>query len=124
MSGTRAKDAAKDDGDGPSTRFADDQLKTIVRLRKMDPDERREQEAVLETYMLALGMLPGGVGEAPEVMKPRSSSPARVSACTAAPRGMARRSVSNAGEGAPRPRTRAASRPQAGRGGAPPIRPP
>ena len=32
-------------------------LRTIVRLRKMDSDERREQEAVLETYMQALGML-------------------------------------------------------------------
>ncbi len=32
-------------------------LRTIVRLRKLDADERREQEAVLETYMHALGML-------------------------------------------------------------------
>jgi uncharacterized protein (UPF0335 family) len=32
-------------------------LRTIVRLRKMDTDERREQETVLETYMHALGML-------------------------------------------------------------------
>jgi uncharacterized protein (UPF0335 family) len=32
-------------------------LRTIVRLRKQDVDERREQEAVLETYMHALGML-------------------------------------------------------------------
>ena len=32
-------------------------LRTIVRLRKLDIDERREQEAVLETYMHALGML-------------------------------------------------------------------
>src|SRR3954467_10317540 len=32
-------------------------LRNIVRLRKMDTDERREQEAVLETYMHALGML-------------------------------------------------------------------
>lgn len=32
-------------------------LRTIVRLRKMDTDERREQEEVLETYMHALGML-------------------------------------------------------------------
>ena len=35
-------------------------LRAIVRLRKLDADERREQEAVLETYMAALGMLPGG----------------------------------------------------------------
>src|SRR5664279_5468752 len=68
----------------PATRFAKDQLKafverierleeekkatsddirdvkalrTIVGLRKQDTDERREQQAVLETYMNALGML-------------------------------------------------------------------
>jgi uncharacterized protein (UPF0335 family) len=32
-------------------------LRTIVRLRKQDADERKEQEAILETYMHALGML-------------------------------------------------------------------
>ena len=32
-------------------------LRSIVRLRKMDTDERREQQEVLETYMHALGML-------------------------------------------------------------------
>ena len=32
-------------------------LRTIVRLRKQDADQRKEQEAVLETYMHALGML-------------------------------------------------------------------
>ena len=32
-------------------------LRTIVRLRKQDADERREQETILETYMHALGML-------------------------------------------------------------------
>ena len=32
-------------------------LRTIVRLRKIDGDERREQESILETYMHALGML-------------------------------------------------------------------
>jgi uncharacterized protein (UPF0335 family) len=90
-----ASAAAAHDDDRPATRFAKDQLKsiieriekleeekkatgddikevyaeakgngfdikalrTIVRLRKMDTDERREQEAVLETYMHALGML-------------------------------------------------------------------
>jgi uncharacterized protein (UPF0335 family) len=28
-----------------------------VRLRKQDEDERKEQEAILETYMHALGMI-------------------------------------------------------------------
>jgi hypothetical protein len=32
-------------------------LRTIVRLRKMDANERAEQETILETYMQALGML-------------------------------------------------------------------
>ena len=32
-------------------------LRTIVALRKMDTDERREAEEILETYMHALGML-------------------------------------------------------------------
>ena len=32
-------------------------LRTIVRLRKQDAAERREQETILETYMHALGML-------------------------------------------------------------------
>jgi len=32
-------------------------LRTVVKLRKMDINERKEQEAVLETYMHALGML-------------------------------------------------------------------
>jgi uncharacterized protein (UPF0335 family) len=31
-------------------------LRTIVRLRKQDLEERREQEAILDTYMHALGM--------------------------------------------------------------------
>ena len=32
-------------------------LRTIVRLRKQDADERKEYETVLETYMHALGMI-------------------------------------------------------------------
>jgi uncharacterized protein (UPF0335 family) len=32
-------------------------LRTIIRLRKQEPDERAEQEAIIDTYMLALGML-------------------------------------------------------------------
>jgi uncharacterized protein (UPF0335 family) len=32
-------------------------LRTIVRMRKQDANERAESEAVLETYMQALGML-------------------------------------------------------------------
>jgi uncharacterized protein (UPF0335 family) len=32
-------------------------LRQIVRLRKMDPNDRAEAETILETYMHALGML-------------------------------------------------------------------
>jgi uncharacterized protein (UPF0335 family) len=32
-------------------------LRVIVRLRKQDVEKRREQEAILETYMHALGMV-------------------------------------------------------------------
>jgi uncharacterized protein (UPF0335 family) len=31
-------------------------LRTIIRLRKQDPNERAEAETILETYMHALGM--------------------------------------------------------------------
>ena len=34
-------------------------MRQIVRLRKMKPDDRREQEMLLEIYMAALGMLVG-----------------------------------------------------------------
>lgn len=35
-------------------------LRTIIRLRKQDSNERQEQDALLELYMQALGMsLPG-----------------------------------------------------------------
>ncbi len=32
-------------------------LRSVVRLRKIDINERKEQEAILETYLHALGML-------------------------------------------------------------------
>ena len=32
-------------------------LRTVVKMRKQDIDERKEQEAILETYLHALGML-------------------------------------------------------------------
>jgi uncharacterized protein (UPF0335 family) len=64
ISGATARDES-------ATRFAKDQLhaeakgngydvkalRTIVRLRKQDANERAEAETILETYMQALGML-------------------------------------------------------------------
>lgn len=32
-------------------------LRTVVKLRKMDANERAEQETILETYLQAVGML-------------------------------------------------------------------
>jgi uncharacterized protein (UPF0335 family) len=32
-------------------------LRQVIRIRKQDVDERKEQEAILETYLHALGML-------------------------------------------------------------------
>lgn len=32
-------------------------IRTIVQLRKRNPDDLRQEEAVLQTYMIALGML-------------------------------------------------------------------
>jgi uncharacterized protein (UPF0335 family) len=32
-------------------------LRTIVRMRKMDANDREQQETILETYMQALGMV-------------------------------------------------------------------
>ena len=33
-------------------------LKQIIKLRKMDANEREEEDSILHTYMAALGMLP------------------------------------------------------------------
>ena len=44
-------------GEAKGTGFDVKALRTIVRLRKQDADERREEETILETYMHALGMI-------------------------------------------------------------------
>ena len=73
--------AVKEEHEAPATRFAKDHLKafierierleeekktiaddvkamrSIVRLRKQDVEERKEHEAILDTYLAALGML-------------------------------------------------------------------
>jgi uncharacterized protein (UPF0335 family) len=38
-------------------------LKAVIRLRKIDADARAEQEAILDTYLAALGMLSEENGE-------------------------------------------------------------
>jgi uncharacterized protein (UPF0335 family) len=44
-------------GEAKMTGFDVKALRTIVKMRKQDVNERKEQEAILETYMHALGML-------------------------------------------------------------------
>ena len=42
-----------------STGFDTKALRKVIKLRKQDASERRDEEAVLATYMHALGMLEG-----------------------------------------------------------------
>jgi uncharacterized protein (UPF0335 family) len=44
-------------GQAKSSGFDTKALRKVIRLRKQDASERREEEAVLATYMHALGML-------------------------------------------------------------------
>ena len=44
-------------GEAKASGFDTKALRTVVRLRKQDINERKEQEAILETYLHALGML-------------------------------------------------------------------
>ena len=44
-------------GEAKGTGFDTKILKKIISIRKQDKDERMEQEAILETYMIALGMI-------------------------------------------------------------------
>ncbi len=55
------KKATSDDirdvyAEAKGTGFDTKALRTIVRLRKLDTDQRREQQEVLDTYLHALGM--------------------------------------------------------------------
>jgi len=55
------KKATSDDirdvyAEAKGTGFDTKALRTIVRLRKLNTDERREQQEVLDTYLHAMGM--------------------------------------------------------------------
>ena len=55
------KKATSDDirdvyAEAKGTGFDTKALRSIVRLRKLDTDERREQQEVVDTYLHALGM--------------------------------------------------------------------
>lgn len=42
--------------EGKATGFDTKMMRKIIALRKMTPEDRREQQAILETYLAALGM--------------------------------------------------------------------
>ena len=43
-------------------------MRQVVRIRKMEPDQRQEQEYVLDTYLSALGMLEQAPGAEADAM--------------------------------------------------------
>ncbi len=43
-------------------------MRQVVRIRKMEPDQRQEQEYVLDTYLSALGMLEQTTGAEADAM--------------------------------------------------------
>ena len=45
-------------GEAKGTGFDVKAMRQIVRIRKQDASERMEQEAILDTYLHALGMVP------------------------------------------------------------------
>jgi uncharacterized protein (UPF0335 family) len=45
-------------GEAKSMGYDTKVLRKVVSIRKLDQNERMEQEAVLDTYLAALGMLP------------------------------------------------------------------
>ena len=45
-------------GEAKGTGFDVKAMRQIVRIRKMDASDRMEQEAILDTYLHALGMVP------------------------------------------------------------------
>lgn len=50
-------------------------LRTVVRLRKVEATEREEQEAMLDLYMSALGMLPDTSGDGPDTSAASGNDP-------------------------------------------------
>ena len=50
-------------GEAKGTGFDPKIMKKVIAIRKQDRDERAEQEAILDTYLIALGMLEGSPDE-------------------------------------------------------------
>lgn len=55
---TIADDISDVYGEAKGTGFDTKILKKVIAIRKMDKDERAEQEAILDTYLAALGLIP------------------------------------------------------------------
>jgi len=55
---TIADDIKEVYGEAKANGFDTKTLRTVIRLRKQEEAERQEQEALLDLYMHALGMLP------------------------------------------------------------------
>lgn len=53
---TIADDIKEVFAEAKGTGFDTKAMKTLIRLRRKDPAERQEEEAILELYMAALGM--------------------------------------------------------------------
>lgn len=50
-------------GEAKSMGFDTKILRKVISIRKQDHDERMEQEAILDTYLQALGMVPAAAEE-------------------------------------------------------------
>ncbi|WEX76992.1 DUF2312 domain-containing protein [Sinorhizobium numidicum] len=50
-------------GEAKSMGFDAKILRKVISIRKQDQDERMEQEAILDTYLQALGMIPAAEAE-------------------------------------------------------------
>ena len=59
---TIADDIKEVYGEAKANGFDTKTLRTVVRLRKQEMAERQEQEALLDLYMHALGMVPDSNG--------------------------------------------------------------
>ncbi len=63
---TIAEDIREVYGEAKANGYDVKTLRTVVRMRKVEAAERQEQEAMLDLYMTALGMLPDTSGDEPD----------------------------------------------------------
>lgn len=63
---TIADDVKEIYGEAKSMGYDVKVIRKVIAIRKLDQDERMEQEAILDTYLAALGMLPSEEAAAAE----------------------------------------------------------